>query len=432
MRFVDIINKKRLNQPLTKEEIQFWIDGYVKGDIPDYQVSALCMAIVLNGMNREETRDLTMAMTYSGDVIDLSAINGVKVDKHSTGGVGDKTSLSLTPMVAACGAKVAKMSGRGLGHTGGTLDKLESIKGFDIMIGQEDFIRQVNEIGVSIVGQNAQLVPADKKLYALRDVTGTVQSIPLIASSIMSKKLASGADTILLDVKYGEGAFMQTVEEAKVLAKTMIEIGTDCGRDTRAMITDMNQPLGKAIGNALEVKEAIETLKGNGPEDFTELCMTAGSIMLQQAHIAKDETEARAMLKEAVTSGAALQKLRDFVKAQHGDVKMIDNPELLPSARFMTPVKTRSAGFVTDLKALELGNLAMRLGAGRATKEDVINPAVGIVLNKKVGNTVRMGEALAIIHHDTPLEENWLEDFYNTFTIEPTCDNVEPLIAAVL
>ncbi|MDD6466704.1 MAG: pyrimidine-nucleoside phosphorylase [Erysipelotrichaceae bacterium] len=432
MRFVDIINKKREKQPLTTEEIQFWIDGYVKNEIPDYQVSALCMAIVLNGMEPREISDLTKAMMNSGEVMDLSSIEGIKIDKHSTGGVGDKTSLALMPMVSSCGAKVAKMSGRGLGHTGGTLDKLESIQNFNIFLDDDAFAKQVNDISIAIIGQTAQLVPADKKLYALRDVTGTVQSIPLIASSIMSKKLASGADTILLDVKYGDGAFMHTPEEAIELAKTMIQIGKDCGRDTRAMITDMNQPLGHAIGNALEVKEAIDTLKGQGPKDFTELCYTAGSIILQQAKIVNDEASAREMLEKAVEDGRALNKLKEMVQAQGGCVDQIDHPERLPQAKMVVEMRAHKNGYLDQVKALALGTLAMKLGAGRATKEDPINYAVGIVLNKKVGDSIQEGDIIAYVHTDEELSTEWIKEFYETFLILPEPVSREPLIYQIL
>lgn len=333
MRFVDIIEKKKQKRSLSEEEIHFFITGYVRGDIPDYQVSALLMAIYFNGMTPQETAWLTQEMLYSGDVIDLSAISGMKCDKHSTGGVGDKTSLSLAPMVAACGAKVAKMSGRGLGHTGGTLDKVESIDGFQVMRTQEQFISQVNEIGLALIGQTATLVPADKKLYALRDVTATVNSIPLIASSIMSKKLAAGSDTILLDVKFGEGAFMETSEKAKELAEAMIAIGRHFGKDVKALISNMNQPLGNAIGNALEVKEAIATLQGKGPEDFTQLCLEAGSVMLQQTGLAENEEEAKKQLLEVIHNGKALEKLAAMVRAQEGNVEQILHPELLPQAK---------------------------------------------------------------------------------------------------
>lgn len=415
MRFVDLIEKKKQKQTLTKEELHFFITGYVQGDIPDYQVSALLMAIYFNGMNAQETAWLTEEMLYSGDVIDLSAISGRKCDKHSTGGVGDKTSLSLAPMVAACGAKVAKMSGRGLGHTGGTLDKVESINGFQVMRTQEQFISQVNEIGLALIGQTATLVPADKKLYALRDVTATVNSIPLIASSIMSKKLAAGSDTILLDVKFGEGAFMETSEKAKELAEAMIAIGSHFGKDVKALISNMNQPLGNAIGNALEVKEAIATLQGKGPEDFTQLCLEAGSIMLMQTGIAKDEEDARNQLLEVIHNGKALNKLVAMVAAQEGDVEQVLHPELLPQAKEILEITSRKEGYVKELHALELGTLAMKLGAGRMVKEDPVDPAVGIVLNKKDGDYVSKGDILAYVHINHPLPQHWLEDFYQTY-----------------
>lgn len=415
MRFVDIIEKKKQKQALTKEEIHYFIEGYVKHEIPDYQVSALLMAIYFNGMEENEIAYLSEEMLYSGDTIDLSSIQGVKCDKHSTGGVGDKTSLSLAPMVAACGAKVAKMSGRGLGHTGGTLDKVESIDGFQVGLTQEQFIEQVNSIGLALIGQTGSLVPADKQLYALRDVTATVNSIPLIASSIMSKKLAAGSDTILLDVKFGEGAFMENAERAEELAKTMITIGTHFGKDVRAMISNMNQPLGNAIGNALEVKEAIATLQGKGPEDFTQLCLKAGSIMLMQAGIAADEESATAMLQKAIDDGSALGKLASMVEAQGGNVEQVWHPELLPQAKEIVEVISREEGYIQELHALELGTLAMKLGAGRMVKEDPIDPAVGIVLNKKDGDYVSKGDILAYVHTNQALSDVWLEEFYQTF-----------------
>ena len=432
MRFVDIIEKKKNNLELAKEEIHYFIQGYVNKDIPDYQVSALLMAIYFNGMNAYETACLCEEMLYSGDVIDLSAIKGIKCDKHSTGGVGDKTSLSLAPMVAACGAKVAKMSGRGLGHTGGTLDKVESIEGFNVMLSQEEFIEQVNDIGLALIGQTASLVPADKQLYALRDVTATVNSIPLIASSIMSKKLAAGSDTILLDVKFGEGAFMPISEKAKELAEAMIAIGSHFNKDVKAMISNMNQPLGNAIGNALEVKEAIETLKGNGPEDFTELCIEAGSIMLQQAHIAKDDADARKQLEEVIKNGKALDKLVAMVRAQGGNVEQILNPELLPKAKEIIEVCSKEEGYVKELHALELGTLAMKLGAGRMVKEDSVDPAVGIVLNKKDGDYVQKGDILAYVHINHPLPEGWLEDFYNAYVFTDEKVEKQKLIHEVI
>jgi len=428
MRFLDLIEKKREGLELTDEEIGFWIDGFVKGTIPDYQVSSLLMAIVLKGMTAKETTALTLAMMNSGDILDLSKISGIKVDKHSTGGVGDKTSLVLGPMVASLGAKVAKMSGRGLGHTGGTIDKLESVKGYNPAIKTEDFIAQVEKVGLAIVGQSGNLVPADKKLYALRDVTGTVPSIPLIASSIMSKKLASGADTILLDVKYGDGAFMNTPQQAKILAKAMIEIGTMMGRNVKALITDMNVPLGNAVGNALEVKEAIETLKGQGPSDLTELCVKAGAVMLLQAQLYIDLNEAEKALTQSLHNGKALAKLAAMIQAQGGDPELILHPERLPQAKFKTLLTADKAGVVSAMHTTQLGHLAMVLGAGRATKEDLINPAVGFILHKKTGDTVDIGAVLAEIHHDTVLTESWIRDFRAAFELSESPIDRVPLI----
>lgn len=432
MRFVDIIEKKKQHQALTKEELHFFIDGYVKGEIPDYQVSALLMAIYFNGMTMLETSMLCEEMLYSGDVVDLSSIQGITCDKHSTGGVGDKTSLSLVPMVAACGAKVAKMSGRGLGHTGGTLDKVESIDGFQVTLDQQSFIDQVNTIGLALIGQSGSLVPADKKLYALRDVSATVNSIPLIASSIMSKKLAAGADTILLDVKFGEGAFMETPQQAQELADTMISIGKHFNKDVRAMISNMNQPLGNAIGNALEVKEAIATLKGEGPDDFYELCLQAGSIMLLQCKLANDHNSARAMLEDAVVSGRALDKLIEMVEAQHGDVEQIRHPERLPQANEIVEIKSKQEGYIMELHALQLGTLAMQLGAGRMVKEDAIDPSVGIVLQKKAGDYVVVGDILAYVHINHPLPTTWLETFYQTFTFTDTLIDKTSLVHQII
>lgn len=432
MRFVDIIEKKRNGETLTQEEIHFWIHEYVNDRIPDYQVSALCMAIYFRGMNDDETSWLTHEMLYSGDIIDLSDIDGIKADKHSTGGVGDKTSLSLAPMVASCGLKIAKMSGRGLGHTGGTLDKFESIEGMNIALSEEDFKKQVNEIGISIIGQTKQVVPADKKLYSLRDVTATVQSIPLIASSIMSKKLASGSNTILLDVKFGEGAFMKTPEEAELLAKTMIAIGNKLGRDTRAIISSMEQPLGNAIGNALEVEEAIATLKDEGPSDFKELCMHAGAIMLMQGNIASTEQEARAILQENITNGKALAKLIQMVQAQGGNIEQIKHPELLPKAKKQIDIFSKDEGYVQRLNALELGTLAMMIGAGRRIKDEKINHAVGIVLNKKEGDYVKQNDLLAVVHTDTELSEEWIKEFYACFEIDSKEKVKAPLIYKVI
>lgn len=424
MRFVDIINKKRYNQELTDEEIQFFIDGVTDGSIPDYQVSALLMAIVLNGMSERETVRLSEAMMNSGDVLDLSSIDGIKSDKHSTGGVGDKTTMALGPMVAACGLKVAKMSGRGLGHTGGTLDKLESIEGFNCFLTEEQFKKQVQEIGIAVIGQTGDLVPADKKLYALRDVTGTVESIPLIASSIMSKKLACGSNTILLDVKYGEGAFMHTIEDATKLAKAMINIGNSLGRNTMAMITDMNQPLGNAIGNAIEIKEAVATLKGHGPKDFTELCMQAAEIMLIQGKVATTKDEARKMLEEAISSGRAFETFKKMVKAQGGNVAMIEDTSLLPQSKYKTEIKSRKSGNVKVIHSHKLGILAMQLGAGRATKEEDVNHAVGIELCCKRGAKVSEGDTVCVVYHDEELKQEWIDELYDSF--ELTYKEVEP------
>ena len=432
MRFVDIINKKRYNEELTDKEIQFFVDGVTDGSIPDYQVSALLMAIVLNGMNERETSYLAKAMMHSGDVIDLTSIEGIKADKHSTGGVGDKTSMALGPLVAACGLKVAKMSGRGLGHTGGTLDKLESIEGFNCFLTEEEFKKQVSEVGIAIIGQTGDLVPADKKLYALRDVTGTVESIPLIASSIMSKKLASGSDTILLDVKYGEGAFMHTIEDATKLAEAMISIGNSLGRNTMAMITDMNQPLGNTIGNAIEIREAIETLKGHGPKDFTELCMQAAEIMLMQGKVAENKEEARKMLDEVVASGKAFETFKDMVKAQDGNVDMIENPELLPQSKFKTEIKSEESGNVKVLHSERLGVLAMQLGAGRETKEQDVNHAVGLELACKRGDKVNKGDTICIVYHDEELKPQWVDELYHAFELTNEEVAPQPIIEKVL
>lgn len=398
MRMVDIIEKKRDGQTLTKEEIEFFIEGYTNGDIPDYQASSLAMAIFFQDMNEEERAALTMAMVNSGDVIDLSKINGIKVDKHSTGGVGDTTTLVLAPLVAAVGVPVAKMSGRGLGHTGGTIDKLESIDGFHVEISEADFIKLVNEDQVAVIGQTGNLTPADKKLYALRDVTGTVNSIPLIASSIMSKKIAAGADAIVLDVKTGNGAFMKTLEDAEALAHAMVSIGNNVGRNTMAIISDMSQPLGRAIGNALELKEAIDTLNGQGPKDLTELVLTLGSQMVVLAERANTLEEARQLLNEAIENGSALDKFKTFLENQGGDASVVDSPELLPTAEYQIDYKAKSSGVVSELIANEIGVASMMLGAGRQTKEDDIDLSVGIVLNKKVGDKVNAGESLLTIH----------------------------------
>lgn len=414
---VDIISKKRDGKALSTEEIQFFIDGYTNGEIPDYQASALAMAIFFQDMNDEERADLTMAMVGSGDTIDLSAIEGIKVDKHSTGGVGDTTTLVLAPLVAAVGVPVAKMSGRGLGHTGGTIDKLESIAGFHIELDKKDFINLVNRDKVAVIGQSGNLTPADKKMYALRDVTGTVNSIPLIASSIMSKKIAAGADAIVLDVKTGAGAFMKTDEDAENLAHAMVRIGNNVGRNTMAVISDMSQPLGEAIGNALEVKEAIDTLKGEGPEDLTELVLVLGSQMVVLAKQAETLEEARAKLIEVIENGAALEKFKTFLANQGGDASIVDHPEKLPQAKFQIEVPAKTSGFVSKIIADEIGIAAMILGAGRATKEDEINLAVGLMLRKKVGDSVKEGESLVTIFADQEDVENVKAKIYENIEI---------------
>ena len=398
MLMTDLIVKKRDGGELSHEEINFMIDGYTQGQIPDYQMSAMCMAILLRGMSDRETLDMTMAMVHSGETLDLSPIQGVKGDKHSTGGVGDKTSLVLCPMVAACGLKVAKMSGRGLGHTGGTIDKLESFPGFTTGISEETFFKNVNEIGIAIAGQTADLVPADKKLYALRDVTGTVPSIPLIVSSIMSKKLASGADVIVLDVKCGSGAFMKTEQEARTLAQGLTRIGRLAGRKCAAVITDMDQPLGWAVGNALEVKEAISVLKGEKGGDLLELCLTLGSCMLTEAGLAGSIEEARAKLEKTISDGTALEKLSQMVTAQQGDGRDVYDTSRLPLAPVQMEVTALEGGYVRRIEAEQVGLVSMHLGGGRATKDSEIDLSVGLVLHKKVGDSVEAGESLATIH----------------------------------
>lgn len=398
MRMYDLIMKKRNRMSLSREEIRFMIEHYTAGTIPDYQMSAMMMAVYFNGMNEEETLDLTMAMAESGDMLDLSSIDGIKVDKHSTGGVGDKTSLALAPMVAACGVPVAKMSGRGLGHTGGTIDKLESFPGFSVSMETDRFMKQVNEIGIAIMGQTKDLAPADKKLYALRDVTATVDNMSLIASSIMSKKLASGADAIILDVKTGSGAFMKEEKDAFALAEEMVRIGKGAGRDTRAVISNMDEPLGYAIGNALEVREAINTLKGKGPEDFLELCLTLGTFMVLAGKKAENEDEAREMLLEKIENGNALEKLAQFVKAQGGDESFVYEPERLPRASMEKTVTAARDGFISHIDCDQVGICSLILGGGRETKDSVIDLSVGLRLSKKVGDKVREGETLANLY----------------------------------
>lgn len=420
MRMVDIIEKKRDGQELTTVEINFFIEGYTKGEIPDYQASALAMAIYFQDMNDRERADLTRAMVESGDTIDLSAIDGVKVDKHSTGGVGDTTTLVLAPLVASLGVPVAKMSGRGLGHTGGTIDKLESIAGFHVELTREQFIDLVNRDKVAVIGQSGNLTPADKKLYALRDVTGTVNSIPLIASSIMSKKIAAGADAIILDVKTGDGAFMKTQEDAEELAHAMVRIGNHVGRKTIAIISDMSQPLGFAIGNALEVKEAIETLQGKGPKDLTELVLTLGSQMVILAGKAKTSEEAKEMLLDAIHSGKALAKFKEFLANQGGDASIVDDLTKLPQAKYKIELPAKQSGYISRMVADEIGVASMILGAGRATKEDVIDLAVGLVLHKKVGDKVEEGESILTIYSNRENVEDVKQKLYDNIFIADT------------
>jgi len=417
MRMVDLIEKKRDGLELSSEEINFIIKGYTDGSIPDYQVSALTMSIFFKGMTEKERADLTMAMVESGDQIDLSQIQGIKVDKHSTGGVGDTTTLVLGPLVASVGVPVAKMSGRGLGHTGGTIDKLEAVKGFHVEIENSEFINLVNKNKIAVIGQSGNLTPADKKLYALRDVTATVDSIPLIASSIMSKKIAAGADAIVLDVKTGAGAFMKTLEDSKELARAMVRIGNNVGRKTMAVISDMSQPLGFAIGNALEVKEAIDTLKGEGPEDLTELCLTLGSHMVYLAEKASSLTEARELLEAAIKDGSALDKLKVFLSSQGGDASIVDDPSKLPQAKYTFELEAKEDGFVSEIVADEVGTAAMLLGAGRATKESVIDLAVGLVLRKKIGDQVKKGESIVTIYSNFEDVNEVKEMLYNNITL---------------
>lgn len=430
MRMVDIIIKKREGKELTDQEIRFFVNGYVTGAIPDYQISALFMAILFRGMTNHEIVTLTETMRVSGDIVDLSDIKGIKVDKHSTGGVGDKASLALGPMVAACGVKVAKMSGRGLGHTGGTLDKLESIPGMNVFESIEQFKKQMNDIGLAIIGQTGTLVPADKKMYALRDVTGTVESLPLIAASVMSKKLASGSDCILLDVKFGNGAFMKTYDDALKLARTMVDIGKSLGKDTRAVLTDMEQPLGLAVGNSLEVKEAIDTLHGHGPKDFVNLILHSGAIMLEQAKVVKSEEEGIKMLEGVIADGSAFQKLRELVIAQGGDVSYIDHPEKFEVSKNIIKIRAAKSGYVKQIVALEIGESAMRLGAGRETFDDVIDMSAGIVLSKKVGDVVKVGDVLCTAYTNKDNIESVIRDIESAFVIVDEKVEVPPTVHA--
>lgn len=434
MRIIDIITKKRDGNQLSKEELEFVINGYVNNQIPDYQVSSLLMAIYFRGMNAEEQYNLTMAMLKSGEEIDLSKIDGVKVDKHSTGGVGDKTSLVVAPLASAFGVKMAKMSGRGLGHTGGTLDKLESIPGFRIELTSEEFFNQVNEIGLAIIGQTANITPADKKMYALRDVTGTIESIPLIASSIMSKKLASGADHIVLDVKVGNGAFMKNIDEATNLAEAMVRIGKLANRDTVATLTDMSQPLGDAVGNSLEVIEAIETLKGAGPKDFTELCIALTAEILLIAKVVSTEEEAKKLVREAINDGRGLNRLRLMIEHQGGNPSVIDDYSLLKVSDQVIELKylEEKIGFVESIDALKVGEAAMLLGAGRLTKDDKIDYSVGVVLKKKTGDQLRFGDVLARIYTNGTNTEQAVNKVLDAYLISETKTSSNPIILKIV
>lgn len=433
MRMYDLIIKKRNGGKLTGEEIQYFVDGFTSGKIPDYQVSALLMAIYFRKMSYEETLNLTMAMAHSGDTLDLSGIDGVKADKHSTGGVGDKTSLVLAPMVAALGVKMAKMSGRGLGHTGGTIDKLESFKGFSTALSEQQFIENVNRIGVAITGQTGNLAPADKKLYSLRDVTATVDNISLIASSIMSKKIAAGADVIVLDVKTGSGAFMKTEAEAFELAQEMVRIGKGAGRNTTAVVTEMDQPLGYAVGNAIEVAEAIDTLKGKGPKDLYELCIALGSRIIVSAGKAENDIEARKMLGDVIESGAALDKFKEFIGAQGGNPQDVDNFGENIKVKFKVEVTSQISGYVSGIQSDEIGNAAMVLGGGRETKDSVIDLSVGVLIRKKVGDYVKAGETLATLYaNDREKADKAAKRIIGAYEFTDEKSEVRPLIKGVV
>jgi len=428
----DIILKKRANLPLSDKEIRFVIDGYVKGEIPDYQVSALLMTIVFNGMNARELGTLTLAMAQSGNMVDLSNIDGITVDKHSTGGVGDKTTLIIAPLVAACGGKVAKMSGRGLGHTGGTIDKMESIPNLKVSLEQDAFIDQVNKIGLAVIGQSEGLAPADKKLYALRDVTGTVDSIPLIASSVMSKKLASGAQAILLDVKVGSGAFMKNIEDARELAKAMVDIGKENGRSVKAILTDMDRPLGHAIGNALEIREVINTLKGHGPEDLTHECIIMAAHMLVLSHIC-DYEAALNRVQQALDSGTALERLRLMIEAQGGDSRVIDDDRVLTIGKFTYDVTSPQDGYITHMNTERCGIASVMLGAGRTVKDGPIDYSAGIVMHKKTGDAVSMGERIATLYaSDESLFTNAAQTYLAAITIGDTASKVMDTILDIV
>jgi len=432
MKAIDIIRKKRDGLELTKSEIDFLIDGYTNDLIPDYQMSSLLMAICFQDMNDEERYFLTKAVVESGEVLDLSNVNGKTVDKHSTGGVGDKTSLALGPLIASCHVKLAKMSGRGLGHTGGTLDKLESIEGFHIELTEDDFINQVNEIGIAIIGQTKEMCPADKQLYALRDVTGTIESIPLIAASIMGKKIAAGAKTIVLDVKVGSGAFMKDIAQAKDLAHAMVQIGKQFDRNVSALITNMDEPLGEAIGNSLEVIEAIETLKGNGPKDFHELVLNLGAHILVNAGEASSIEDAMRVLKTKIENGEALNKFKQFIKAQGGDESVVEDYSRLPQGKYTYDVKANNTGYIQMINALAVGNYAMKLGAGRETKESIIDLAVGLKIKKKIGDYVNKDTIIGVIYSNTELDNDKISEFRELFTFSDQLVEKRTLILDII
>lgn len=430
MRMFDIIAKKRDGGVLSREELEFAVMGFVNGQVPDYQMSALLMAIYLKGMTEKETAQLTDVMAHSGDIVDLSSISGIKADKHSTGGVGDKTTLVIAPIVAACGVKIAKMSGRGLGHTGGTVDKMEAVPGTQTAVDRERFFAQVNEIGISVIGQSGNLAPADKKMYALRDVTATIGCVPLIASSIMSKKLAAGSDCILLDVKTGNGAFMKTLDDSIELAKAMVSIGQHNGRKVAALITDMDTPLGHNIGNSLEVIESVEVLKGHGPADLTEVCYQLAANMLYLAGKGTLE-ECSRMAEEAVASGAAYEKLKQMFAAQGGDVSVLDDPDKFQKAKFSRPLLAGESGYLVRMNTEMVGNASVGLGAGRITKEDVIDFAAGIVLHKKTGDKVEKGECLATLYADHEEKFDAAEEMFRAaLTFGPAPEPVPALVMA--
>ncbi len=432
MRMYDIIHKKRDGQELSDNEIKIFIDGYTRGDIPDYQASVLCMAIYYSGMSERETATLTHCMAYSGDTVDLSMFGSLSVDKHSTGGVGDKTTLILAPIVASLGGKVAKMSGRGLGHTGGTVDKLESIEGFRTSLPADEFLGQVDKVGVAVIGQTGNLAPADKKLYALRDVTATVDSLPLIASSIMSKKIAAGSHSIVLDVKFGSGAFMKSAPEAEKLAREMVAIGTNCGRRMAALITDMDIPLGYAIGNSLEVKEAIEVLSGRGPDDLRSICTELASVMLSLCHGWSIE-ESRKNVIDAIDSGKALEKFKEWISAQGGNAKWIENVSLFPAAPFEIEVKSKVSGFITHMDTEAIGTVGVILGAGRERKGDNIDMSAGILLKRKTGDFVDAGDTIASLFTSrTDIEETAVAQFLSALKFGDAAPQKQPLVNKII